>query len=336
MIRLIATDMDGTFLDSQKKFDKSFIDLFYQMKEKNIKFVIASGNQYYRLYQKFLPLSDQMYFIAENGSYIAKGTTELHCDVISYQKVKEMVHILSQYQRIFIILCGRKGAYILKDYFAYKNEVKKYYCAYSFIDSYDEIHDDIMKIAIYDKEQHIQDLLDEIRQQLPDGVKIVTSGNEWMDIQNQHMHKGVGIKFLQDTYQINPDECAAFGDQMNDYEMLQEVKYAYAMSNAVEPIKNIAYEVIGSNDEQAVLKKIHDILEETEVKMKKVEFERMQSVTVGFGGIKGSKYQFEGIEEKVKQRILDGWTYLGYVPIITRSTGDVETISLIKKKEETA
>lgn len=267
MIRLIATDMDGTFLDSQKKFDKSFIDLFYQMKEKNIKFVIASGNQYYRLYQKFLPLSDQMYFIAENGSYIAKGTTELHCDVISYQKVKEMVHILSQYQHIFIILCGRKGAYILKDYFAYKNEVKKYYCAYSFIDSYDEIHDDIMKIAIYDKEQHIQDLLDEIRQQLPDGVKIVTSGNEWMDIQNQHMHKGVGIKFLQDTYQIKSEECAAFGDQMNDYEMLQEVKYAYAMSNAVEPIKNIAYEVIGSNDEQAVLKKIHDILKETEGKM---------------------------------------------------------------------
>ncbi len=42
--------------------------------------------------------------------------------------------------------------------------------------------------------------------------------------------------------------------------MLQEVKYAYAMSNAVQPIKDIAYEVIGSNDEQAVLKKIEDIL----------------------------------------------------------------------------
>ena len=61
-------------------------------------------------------------------------------------------------------------------------------------------------------------------------------------------------------YQIQFDECAAFGDQMNDYEMLQEVKYAYAMSNAVQPIKDIAYEVIGSNDEQAVLKKIEDIL----------------------------------------------------------------------------
>lgn len=35
--KLIATDMDGTFLDSQKNFDKEFIDLFYKMKEKKIK-----------------------------------------------------------------------------------------------------------------------------------------------------------------------------------------------------------------------------------------------------------------------------------------------------------
>lgn len=57
--------------------------------------------------------------------------------------------------------------------------------------------------------------------------------------------------------------------------------------------------------------------------MKKVEFERLKSVTVGFGGIKGSKYQFDGIEEMIKKRLLDGWTYLGYVPVITRSSGDI-------------
>ena len=75
MIKLIATDMDGTFLDSQKKFSPEFIDIFYKLKEKGIKFVIASGNQYYRLYQKFVPISEDMYFIAENGSYIAQGAT---------------------------------------------------------------------------------------------------------------------------------------------------------------------------------------------------------------------------------------------------------------------
>lgn len=264
MIKLIATDMDGTFLDSEKKFDKEFIDLFYKMKEKNIKFVIASGNQYYRLYQKFLPLSEQMYFVAENGSYIAEGATELYCNVITKENVDYIRHIIEKMPRIFMVMCGRKGAYALKDYYKYRDEVRKYYCAYSFVDSFDEVDDDIMKIALYDTEHHIQELSLEVKQYVPNTLRIVTSGNDWMDIQNPDAHKGVGIQFLQMIYDIEPDECAAFGDQMNDYELLSHVKYGYAMSNAVDPIKEIAYEVIGSNDEQGVLKKIKEILEESE------------------------------------------------------------------------
>jgi len=261
MIKLIATDMDGTFLDSNKQFSPEFIDIFYQMKEKGIKFAIASGNQYYRLYQKFLPLSEQMYFVAENGSYIAEGATELYSNIIASQTVDQIKDIIEKTPRIFMILCGRKSAYVLKDYFSYKDEVKKYYCNYCFINDYSEIDDDIMKVAIFDPEQHIKELIDDVRSQLPEDVKIVTSGNEWMDIQNKEADKGLGIQFLQMIYEIAPDECAAFGDQMNDYELMTHVKYSYAMSNAVQPIKDIAYEVIGSNDEQGVIKKIKEILE---------------------------------------------------------------------------
>ena len=52
MIKMIATDMDGTFLDSNKQFDYEFISLFYRMQEKDIKFVIASGNQFLRLFHQ--------------------------------------------------------------------------------------------------------------------------------------------------------------------------------------------------------------------------------------------------------------------------------------------
>ena len=82
-----------------------------------------------------------------------------------------------------------------------------------------------------------------------------------MDIQNNDIHKGIGIQFLQMLYDIAPEECMAFGDQMNDYEMLQQVKYGYAMSNVVEPIKHVAYDVIGSNDEQSVISKIKEVIE---------------------------------------------------------------------------
>ena len=115
MIKMIATDMDGTFLDSEKRFDPEFIDIFYKLKEKDIKFVVASGNQYYRLFQKFIPLSEQMYFIAENGSFIAKGATELYCNTIDIADVEKIKEILITYNNLLVVLCGRKGAYILNN-----------------------------------------------------------------------------------------------------------------------------------------------------------------------------------------------------------------------------
>lgn len=261
MIKLIATDMDGTFLDSNKKFDKEFIPLFYRMKEMGIKFVLASGNQYYRLYQKFLPMSEDMYFLAENGSFIARGTEILHCNVIQKENVDKVTKLLENSNRIMMILCGKKGAYALNKNIAYKHEVQKYYCSYFFVDSFDEVNDDIMKIALLDTETKAGEFYNSIESEIPNQLRIATSGNEWIDIQNKDGHKGLGIDYLQKLYGISKDECMAFGDQMNDYEMLEHVKYGYAMSNAVEPIKEIAYEVIGSNDEQAVIKKIKEVLD---------------------------------------------------------------------------
>ena len=261
MVKLIATDMDGTFLDSNKKFDKAFIPLFYRMKEMDIKFVLASGNQYYRLYQKFLPMSEDMYFVAENGSVIAEGVNILECKVIKKEYVKLIRDLLENNNRIMMILCGKKGAYALNKNIEYKHEVQKYYCSYFFVDSFDEVDDDIMKIALLDTHANVSELYKEIENHIPSELRIVTSGNEWIDVQNKDGHKGVGLAYLQELYGISKDECMAFGDQMNDYEMLEQVKYGYAMSNAVEPIKDIAYEVIGSNDEQAVIKKIKEVLD---------------------------------------------------------------------------
>ena len=133
MIKLIATDMDGTFLDSNKQFDPEFIDIFYKLKEKGIKFVIASGNQYFRLYQKFLPLSEQMYFIAENGCFIAEGSRELYHNTLSVDCLKKIKNILKEYPQLPVIMCGRKGAYILEKDRDFENIVKMHYCNYQFV-----------------------------------------------------------------------------------------------------------------------------------------------------------------------------------------------------------
>lgn len=68
--------------------------------------------------------------------------------------------------------------------------------------------------------------------------------------------------------------------------------------------------------------------------MKQVEFVQLSSELCGYGLGKGTKYCFDGAEETIARRIRDGWTYQGYVPLITRGTGDIETMSLVFVKEE--
>ena len=49
-IKLIAVDMDGTFLSDAKTYNRPrFLAQYQRMREQNIRFVVASGNQYYQL-----------------------------------------------------------------------------------------------------------------------------------------------------------------------------------------------------------------------------------------------------------------------------------------------
>ena len=68
--------------------------------------------------------------------------------------------------------------------------------------------------------------------------------------------------------------------------------------------------------------------------MRKVEFVRIKSELIGYGLGKGMKYGFDRVEEIIKERIENGWDYCGYVPIETRGTGDIETMSLVFQKNE--
>ena len=68
--------------------------------------------------------------------------------------------------------------------------------------------------------------------------------------------------------------------------------------------------------------------------MKKVELVKLKSELDGYGPFKGSVYTFRGVEDIIKERIENGWEYLGYIPVQTRATGDIETMSLIFQKDE--
>ena len=70
-IKLIATDMDGTFLNDQHQYDQDLLrKVLASCKEKGIYLAAASGRALLSLKSLFEGFEDQMIFIAENGSVV--------------------------------------------------------------------------------------------------------------------------------------------------------------------------------------------------------------------------------------------------------------------------
>lgn len=67
--------------------------------------------------------------------------------------------------------------------------------------------------------------------------------------------------------------------------------------------------------------------------MKKIKFIEIKSELCGWGNFKGKKYEFPNINEIIEEMVKNDWEYCGYVPKYTRSTGEIETLSLIFQKE---
>ena len=129
-----------------------------------------------------------------------------------------------------------------------------------FVESYDDIDDGILKLSIASFDDQMEQRIEKIQKQLKPHLKLVTTGNVWFDIFYKDVNKGTTLTHLLEILEIKPEEAGAFGDQMNDYEMLQTVKYGYAMANAMPPVKEVAYQVIDSNENDGVILKIKEIL----------------------------------------------------------------------------
>ena len=90
-IKLIASDMDGTLLDSNGILNPEFFTAFEDLNSEDIMFVAASGRQYYNLLKLFTPIKDKVIFIAENGTYVLFNSQELLIVDIPIEKAREVI-----------------------------------------------------------------------------------------------------------------------------------------------------------------------------------------------------------------------------------------------------
>lgn len=261
-IRLIAVDMDGTFLNSQGDYARArFAQLYQQMKQKGIKFVVASGNQYYQLKSFFPDIDAEIAYVAENGGYIVDRQQEIYCGQLTPDEVNRVIATIGAITGVRFLVCGKKGAYMLpgagEEFFA---GMCVFYHHLDRVDHYTQIDDTIFKFALGFHQPDVSELMMNIKRELGDIVVPVSSGHASVDLIIPGNHKANGVKRIQQRYGIEDHEVLAFGDGGNDLEMLRHAGFGFAMSNGSEAAKAAAGYRAPSNDEQGVLQVIERCL----------------------------------------------------------------------------
>lgn len=256
MIKLIASDMDGTLLDGNGKLNEEFFHVFKKLKKNNIIFAAASGRQYFNLAENFKPVKDDMLFICENGTYVLHKDKELYSNVLDKSYVDALIEHGRTIEGCELVLCGKKSAYIEKSYEKFITEVEKYYFKYTIVDDLTTVDDDILKVTLCDFLGAKENSNNIISPTWGAKLHVAVSGQIWLDITNKGANKGVALEHVQEKLNVSYGETMVFGDYYNDLEMLKKAHYSFAMENAPEEVKESSNFVAKSNINNGVLEEI--------------------------------------------------------------------------------
>ncbi|RGX55556.1 HAD family phosphatase [Anaerotruncus sp. AF02-27] len=236
MIKLIASDLDGTLLQNgAQKLNPEVFPLIRELRRKGIVFAAASGRQYPNLRRLFSPVWQDMIFLAENGALMMQ-----HGEVIaSYPVAREIglaiIRDIETYGRCEVLLSGKHTSYLhtrSKDLAAAllydtRNAV-------TIVDDFAQVDEPFLKISAFDPEG-IEHAAAHFQERWGGVVSAAVSGEEWMDF--TVANKGGAIRLLQQKFGFQKAEMMAFGDNYNDLQMLEAVGHGYIMENAAEPLR---------------------------------------------------------------------------------------------------
>jgi len=259
-IKLVVSDIDGTLVNSAYELSNEFYGIFDKLKAKNILFAAASGRQFFNLSNRFETIQQEMIFIAENGSYVVDKGEEILVQDMDPALTKQQLLDARSIPDTYIVLCGKRMAYVEKTHPHFISMVKLYYDKFEIVEDLLQVEDDqFLKIAIFDLAGSEANSYKHFHQK-SDYLQVKISGKLWLDISHKLADKGRAITLLQGKYGITKKETMAFGDYLNDLEMMHQAYYSFAMENAHPDIKKAARFRAKSNDENGVLEVLQQML----------------------------------------------------------------------------
>lgn len=272
-IKMIASDMDGTFLDDRGSYDRErFETILDRLDERGIRFVVATGNNMDRVGIMFKGLLNRLDFVVENGAHLlVKGNT-INRSILDQEDVALFLdYFKAQLAAYRVILTGSKYSYMLDaaewemtNHMIAPEEARAFMDGIVRVESFEDIPKDeaIIKMSMVATDfAEANAVMADFNAHFAGNLTAVSSGFGTIDIIQTGVHKAAGLQKLMERFDILADELMAFGDSGNDVEMLQLANYSYAVGNAPQIIKQHAKFLAPSHKDAGVLEVIEDYLD---------------------------------------------------------------------------
>ena len=258
MIKLIATDMDGTLLDQAGNIPIDFFKTLIQLKKKDIHLVIASGRSYSDLKPFFEPFSNQIDFICDNGAYVISQHLEPQFSLIPPNQIQYILTLCKEIPNVKVILSGPNGMYATPCTPKFESILARYFLNIKVVDDLGNVTDPIHRICICDLNNPKINSFPILSKTLSNLFRVTVSGEIWLDVTNLNVNKGAALARLQKRLHIKKEQTMAFGDYYNDIEMLKQAEYSFVMANANPDMFTYGNYKAKSHEENGVLQAIDE------------------------------------------------------------------------------
>lgn len=273
-IKVIATDMDGTLLDSRGQLDLPRLEkILNRLDQRGVRFVIATGNEVHRMRQLLGHLAERVVLVVANGARIFEHNKLLQAQTWDDAMVdRALGHFKGRECQDQFVVTAMNGGFVKKgtiftelDKFMTSEMIEKLYQRMYFVDEFDSsLFGGVLKMSMVVGEERSDAVLQEINDLFDGQIRAVSSGYGCIDILQTGIHKAWGLEELLKRWGLKPEQIMAFGDSENDIEMLELAGISYAMENAEESVKEVATGVAPANSQAGVYKVLENWLEKGE------------------------------------------------------------------------
>ncbi|MDO4292830.1 MAG: HAD-IIB family hydrolase [Eubacteriales bacterium] len=222
MIRLVASDIDGTLLQNGgRQIPEGVFGQIRRLKEKGILFAAASGRQYKSLRELFLPVADQIVYLCENGAILYREGKVLSKRPMPRKRAEELIRDIQAHDNMEVLISGANTSYLMPKRQDYEDHIR-YFVGNNttIVENTGQIREDILKVSAY-----CYDGAAKYDSSFGDAWRVwfqgALAGERWLDFMTAD--KGTGMEDLCRALRIAPEDAAAFGDNFNDLPMLRLV-----------------------------------------------------------------------------------------------------------------